>query len=306
MFCFTDRTGRASAACGFQRGVDRPQEGPLMSAMLDTPVRKFHMPNGMSVYGLDANDTRNVYQDVFEDRCYLRHGVELHDGDTVIDVGANTGLFALWLDTQLTSARVHCLEPVPDIYRVLSRNLADHGRLGAEAHNIGLSDHDGEAAFTYYPRFSNASTMFPDASPRTAEEAREYVISQAHTLPWPLPTLVSWCPRWLKGLIAEAVRRHHLRGKRVTCQVRTLSLFLRQHRIDEVDLLKIDAERSESRILAGIAAHDWPKIRQLVVEVHDGEAATQNTVALLTRRGYRAVAEPNPAMPGLSLVYAVK
>ena len=80
----------------------------------------------------------------------------------------------------------------------------------------------------------------------------------------------------------------------------------RRHDIPRVDLLKMDAEQSEEQIMAGLAEEDWPKIRQIVVEVHGGAAATRAMTALLGQRGFRTVVDPNPAMPTLSLVYGVR
>ena len=68
----------------------------------------------------------------------------------------------------------------------------------------------------------------------------------------------------------------------------------------------IDAERSEQPILGGLGEGDWPKIRQVVVEVHDGDDATQAMVELLKRRGFLAAAEPNPTFSSLSVVYAAR
>ena len=118
--------------------------------------------------------------------------------------------------------------------------------------------------------------------------------------------MLSLCPRWLLNLVAERVRRYYLKSQAVTCELRTLSDFLGQNRIDRVDLLKIDAERSEQPILGGLADDDWPKIRQMVVEVHEGDDATRAMVDLLKRRGFRAAAEPNPTFSSLSLVYAIR
>jgi hypothetical protein len=56
-----------------------------------TTHRSVHLPNGLTVYGLSANDTVMVYRDIFEDACYRRHGVTITDGDCILDVGANTG-----------------------------------------------------------------------------------------------------------------------------------------------------------------------------------------------------------------------
>lgn len=47
----------------------------------------------------------------------------------------------------------------------------------------------------------------------------------------------------------------------------TLTDVIRQHRIDRIDLLKIDVEESELDVLAGIADGDWSKIKQVVIEV---------------------------------------
>jgi FkbM family methyltransferase len=272
----------------------------------DEGLVRVRLPNGMSVAGLTEPDTLSVYYEIFENRCYRQHGITLTEGDTILDVGANTGLFALWLNTVLSRARVYCFEPVPAIHEALVLNLDEHDRLQTEAINAGLSNQAGDANFVYYPHFSNASTMFPDKSERMAQNGREWVISQAPALPVPLGPIISWLPAWAQSAIAETVRRYHMRGSRVRCKLTTLSAFLRQRGIERVDLLKIDAERSESLVLAGLAEADWPRIRQIVMEVHDGEQATRDALELLRARGFRAEAEPNPAMPGLSLVYAVR
>ena len=58
----------------------------------------FSLPNGMTVFGLNLNDTLTVYHDIFDDDCYRLHGVTIRDGDCILDVGANTGLFILFLN----------------------------------------------------------------------------------------------------------------------------------------------------------------------------------------------------------------
>ena len=85
----------------------------------------------------------------------------------------------------------------------------------------------------------------------------------------------------LKDAIAELVRKYHLKKQTVTCELWTLSGFLRRYDVRRVDLLKIDAEQSERHILAGLAEKDWPKVRQVIVEVHEGEEATRAVVGLL-------------------------
>ncbi len=271
-----------------------------------TEPRSFCLPNGLTVFGLSENDTLTVYHDIFDDDCYRLHGVTIKDGDCILDVGANTGMFILFLNKIGVNARVFAFEPVPAIFQVLSRNVAAHNQLPVQIFNVGLARRAGRATMTYYPRFSNASTLYPDESAAGARRGRQFIIDQIPTLRWPLRTLLPWIPEPIKHLIAERFRRYYLKKETVQCELWNLSDFLREHDIARVDLLKLDAEQSEQEILAGLAEADWPKIRQIVVEVHGQEGAAQAMAALLDQRGFRIAVEANPAIPTLSLVYGVR
>ena len=271
-----------------------------------TAHRSFRLPNGLAVDSLSDNDTLMVYRDIFEDDCYRRCGVTILDGHCILDVGANTGLFILYLNTILADARIYAFEPVPATFQVLRRNVELHNRLTIQLFNVGLSHQPGEVTFTHYPRLSNASTMYPDDSARAARRGRDYVLQRFRILPRPLAALLSLCPAPMRNMLAEQVRRYYLKKQAVTCELRTLSEFLRKHGIARVDLLKVDAEQSEQHILAGLDEEDWPKIRQVVVEVHGGNEATRAMVELLRRRGYHTAEEPNPSFPTLSLVYGIR
>jgi phthiocerol/phenolphthiocerol synthesis type-I polyketide synthase E len=270
------------------------------------PSLSVALPNGLTVFGLNENDTLNVYRDIFEDDCYRLHGVTIKDGDCILDIGANTGLFIVFLNKIGVNARVFAFEPAPATFEVLSQNVALHNKLPVQIFNVGMARTPGQAAFTYYPRFSNASTFYPDESPAGAQRGRQYIIDQIPTLRWPLRPLCAMLPGGIKHLIAERIRRYHLKKEIVTCQLWNVSEFLREHDIAKVDLLKLDAEQSEEEILAGIAAEDWPKIRQIVVEVHGGVEATRAIAEMLTQKGFRITTDCNPAMPTLALLYGVR
>ena len=267
-------------------------------------LRTFRLPNGLSVFGLSKDDTIMIYKDIFEDNCYRQHGVTIQSGDCILDVGANTGLFLLFLNQICEKAQVFAFEPLPAIFEVLKRNAENHNKLDLQLFNVGLSDRAGKATFTYYPRMSNASTMYPDDSDEAIVRGQNYILERFRTLPYPLPFLLSLLPG--RGRRAsERVRRFYLKKQEVTCELRTLSDVLRERNIARVDLLKIDAEQSEEQILAGLAEEDWPKIRQVIVEVHH-VAATQAIFEQLCRRGFRTAVDPNPSFPTLSLVFGVR
>jgi hypothetical protein len=75
-----------------------------------------------------------------------------------------------------------------------------------------------------------------------------------------------------------------------------------------VDLLKVDVERAELAVLAGIAPADWPRIRQVALEVHDAGGRLAAVRALLEGAGFGVVVSQDSALTGSNLynVYAAR
>ncbi len=267
--------------------------------------RAYRLPNGLTVHGLSVLDTGLVYRDVFEEG-YARHGVTVRDGDCVFDVGANTGLFLVYLNQVCSGVRVFALEPVPAIFRVLGHNALRCRRLDVRLFNVGVSRSPGHAVFRYYPRLSCASTMYPPATPDEVRQETSDFRDYFGKLPRPLGALWARFPDRVKAALAGYVRGRLLQGRRVKCELVSLSDVIRAHAVPRIDLLKVDAERSELDVLAGLADEDWPKVRQAVVEVHDGAEATAAVAGLLSGRGFRVAVEPNATVPRIAMLYAVR
>lgn len=51
--------------------------------------------------------------------------IQLNDGDTVVDVGANIGLFSLYCQLKSNNLLIYAIEPLPPIVNVLTRNIAN-------------------------------------------------------------------------------------------------------------------------------------------------------------------------------------
>jgi hypothetical protein len=78
-----------------------------------------------------------------------------------------------------------------------------------------------------------------------------------------------------------------VRGKKkVDCKLVPLSSIIAKEDINRIDLLKIDCEGAEWSVLNGIKEEDWPKIKSLVIEVHDIDHRLEKVKQLLTEKGF--------------------
>jgi acyl carrier protein len=88
--------------------------------------------------------------------------------------------------------------------------------------------------------------------------------------------------------------------------MKTLSEVIRENSVQRIDLLKIDVEKGELDVLAGINSRDWSRIRQIVIEVHDIDDRLEKITKLLESHGYNVNIEQDAMLEGSRLynVYA--
>lgn len=268
--------------------------------------KKLRLPNGLVVYSLSKSDTQIIYEEIFDNDIYRRHGVTISDGDQIIDVGANTGLLEVFLHHIGRAVSVHAFEPIPDIFETLRRNVELHPNPKVQIHNCGISGKAGTATFAFYPHASCISTQFPNDSPEEKARTIKYIYSQMDRFPTPaIAKVLRMVFGFTRTWFAERIFSYFYHHVNVTCQLRTLSEIIAENRLDRVDLLKVDAERAELEIMQSISPQDWPKIRQVVVEVHDGfNVAPIETI--LRHHGFRVADDTNPLIPEVHLLYAVR
>ncbi len=88
---------------------------------------------------------------------------------TVVDIGANVGLFSLYMEMTQSIASIHCFEPAPSSLELLRHNTA--GLNNIHIHPYGLTDRNGRAAMRLHPRNSgeNRIVKAPSDSERTIQ-----------------------------------------------------------------------------------------------------------------------------------------
>jgi FkbH-like protein/FkbM family methyltransferase len=260
---------------------------------------RYVLPNGLEIAHLNRYETDYLYKEIFEDQTYLKHGIQLRDGATVVDIGANIGLFSLFVMRRCENPTIYAFEPAPAVYELLKANCEAYGS-NVYVRNVGVSDKSKLATFTFYEHSSVFSGFHTD---ETEDRAAIQTVVR-NTLRSETEAIDVAVDEYVTELTADRLRRttHE-------CRVMSVSDIIREHGIDKIDLLKVDAERSELDILEGIDERHWPKIAQIVMEIHDRtQEAVQQVQELLTAKGYRCVVERERLLEdsGLFNLYATR
>ena len=54
------------------------------------------LPSGLAIHAVSTLDIDFLYREIFEQEIYVQHGISIAEGSTVMDCGANIGLFSIY------------------------------------------------------------------------------------------------------------------------------------------------------------------------------------------------------------------
>jgi FkbM family methyltransferase len=254
---------------------------------MTTLIQETMLPNGLKIFCIREKEVPTLYQQINE---YFRNGIELHEGDTVFDVGANIGLFSLWVD-QLCNKNVdiYAFEPIPSVFDVLFANAQRFNPEKIKALPYGLSQESKTVNFAYHLNATALSTAYPDNSKEEQDKLKKAVLRNLKDAP-PSVRWLRWLPAFLRSHLLDRKIDTAFKVEQVTCQMKTVSEIIREYSIQNIDLLKVDVERSELDVLLGIAEQDWAKIKQVVIEIHDVDRRVEKITSLLKEHGLNKIA----------------
>ncbi|MEM8533824.1 MAG: amino acid adenylation domain-containing protein [Chloroflexota bacterium] len=249
----------------------------------DQPLQ---LPNQMYVFGFDPTDTFMIFQNIFVDENYYGALQPLPTNACVFDVGANIGIFTLQMHHCCPDARVYAFEPIPANFDKLRRNVELYG-LPTRMCNYGLSNVQQEAVFTFYPNTSFMSTQYANV-----EEVHKIMSLYIDEI-------------GISDFAKEQMEWKYTTAETVTCNLHRISDVMREENLEQIDLLKIVVERAELDVLNGIDDADWPKIKQIVVELRDEDNRLSDVCTLLERQGYHLTPTSNDVYDRLYYIFAV-
>ena len=265
--------------------------------------RSLELPNQKKVYVLNEKEALFLYDDIFVRQSYLQHGITLKQGGTVFDIGANIGLFTLFAYQYCQdNINVFAFEPIYQLYKILEGNAKS-----AVVINSGLWDKDSEAIFDYFPRYSLLSGA--DAT-FSSEEKKNFIslildkLDDSRNKDSLIGNIIRICPSsWKTALVTFILENFFLKARKCKVTLTSLSKVIKEHNLSKIDLVKLDAEKAELKILEGIESSDWQKIQQFVIEIHDIQNRLNIMKAMLEEHGFQCTVETG--YPPKFLAYSI-
>jgi FkbM family methyltransferase len=265
--------------------VVREADGRLVAHVLPWGRYSVTADDGVmaEVAGMNVAEMRFLHDEIFVGEVYLRDGIVLREGAVVFDVGANVGMFSLFIGARCPSAEVYAFEPVPEVFDRLQLNAGERS-LNVRPFNFGLSDREQEVSFYYYPNISIMSCRHDYINwENEVELIKRYVANEREHGP---------AGREEHLAHVEGLAHKDFEFVECRCRLRTMSAVIDEVGVRNIDLLKIDAQRAEFDVLQGLESRHWPLVQQISMEVHDEpgsptEGRVEQVTTLLAEQGFR-------------------
>ena len=212
------------------------------------------LPNGKVCY-LTSKSMRTAAKflrwEIFKQRQYEYPGFELRSNDTLVDIGGNIGMFALWAAPQIPAGRLVSVEPNPAALECLRLNVERNNLRNVTIVPAAAGGEDGTMDFVYHPGWEMLGYNAALDAPWFATGSR--------------------MARFFRWLLQRALNHAHdfAADQKITVRQMTLPRIMDEYQVGAIDYLKIDCEGGEFEILRGMNAAYWSRIERIVVEYHD-------------------------------------
>lgn len=143
-----------------------------------SPTLKFR--NGLEIDHVPEDPVLSLFVEIFAIQSYTRDFYCPQATDTVIDIGANIGVFAAYLSSLAPGIHIHCFEPSTQTYARLRKNMESSG-LQELVTTFNLAVFDRECRLTLNDGASSGNRSFFERvdSQTSAESVRTVNLATA-------------------------------------------------------------------------------------------------------------------------------
>jgi len=260
-------------------------------------MKKTTLKDGTKIYCINSLEAQMLDMHVSE---YLKNDITINSQDTIVDIGANIGVFGHRI-LQKCTPEILAFEPVDAIFEVLKRNADLSKNNKYKTFPYGISNKNEYIDFVYYPNCPALST----SSPEMWDDKQQLLLAIKGSIEF-APKEWWWTkfiPAQFYSLISYWMRRN---ARHLKCELKTLSYVIANNSIDKIDLLKIDCEGNELKVLEGIDDIHWPLIKQVVLEIHNIDDRLNKTIKILKTHQFKLKIEKEPSLKETDLfnIYA--
>ncbi len=257
-------------------------------------MNKTRLSNKREIYCINWREAQMLQEHI---DGYFDDFIEIKENGTIIDIGANIGIFGLELSRRYKNINILAFEPIKDIYEILKENLKLSKNQNFKAYNYGVSDRNGEEEFNYFPNSPALSS-----STNEIAESKEDLITALKGSLMHAPKNWWWArliPAFFYPYIAQKLIKNPIKSK---CVIKTLSQVIEEASISKIDLLKIDCEGNELNVINGISNKHWSIIKQIVIEVNNINGRFDYINDKLTNLGYEIKVTKDPSLKETNLI----
>jgi len=180
----------------------------------------------------------------------------------VFDVGSNIGMFAMSTKEEFPNSEIHCFEPMPDLFKVLSLNLKDLAILNQLAI---METGDQIISGTYLPNYTLLSGFFVDQEDK----------------------------RKLEDLAGKDLN-FEFEEQKIEAKTMRLDTYITSNKLQRVHILKIDVEKAELGVLKSLGECS-KAVDNIVCEVH--EETKEDVLQWLSNNNFELKYISEPSLP---------
>lgn len=206
---------------------------------------------------------RYVVNEIFTKRRYEHPGFQIGPTDTVVDIGANMGIFVLWAARRATQGKVLAIEPTSAI-DVLRMNVERNGLRNVVPIQAACGTDGGAFEIVTYPGFN--------------------IVNHRS----------NWRPKfWTRVFIKLLYGKYQSEPVVERASVKSLRRMLDESGVERVNYLKCDCEGGEYEIFRGLDADTFSRIDKIAMEFHEysPDQHRQELIEILQRHGFTVEVE---------------